>query len=388
MKRVRHLYVITIFWALVVGVACGPVGSEPEALTTASGSDDGAPAYTVDPFWPKELPNNWILGQVSGLAVDSQDHVWIIQRPGSLDRDERALSLDPPEGDCCLPAPPVIEFDGEGNVIQAWGGPGEGYDWPGSEHGIFVDHMDNVWTAGGGQGDSQVLKWSRDGTFLLQIGHAGPSEGSNSTTQLGQPADMEVDPETNEVYVADGYLNKRVIVFDADTGEYKRHWGAYGNQPDDASLGPYDPDAPVAKQFRNPVHCVRIANDGLVYVCDRTNNRIQVFQKDGTFVEEVFVAKRTLGVNGVTFDVELSPDAEQVHLFTADGANEKVWMLLRRDLSILGSFGRSGRQAGQFHWLHNVAIDSQGNIYTSEVESGKRIQKFVPGSRVERTSSN
>ncbi len=179
-----------------------------------------------------------------------------------------------------------------------------------------------------------------------------------------------------------------MIVFDADTGEYKRHWGAYGNKPDDANPGPYDPDAPIPQQFRSPVHCVRIANDGLVYVCDRTNNRIQVFQKDGTFVEEAFVAKRTLGVNGSTFDVELSPDAEQLHLFTADGDYEKVWMLLRQDLSILGSFGRSGRQARQFHWLHNVVVDSQGNIYTSEVESGKRIQKFVPSPGASRTSDN
>lgn len=380
MKHPHGLGIITICSIFILSAACGPMPPEPEpeSVATMNQSDDGTPTYKVDPFWPKELPNNWILGQVSGMAVDSQDHIWIIQRPSSLDRDERALSLDPPEADCCIPAPPVIEFDSDGNVIQAWGGQGEGYEWPTSEHGIFVDHMDNVWTAGAGKGDNQVLKWSRDGTFLLQIGHSGPSEGSNNTSQLGQPADMEVDPETNEIYVADGYLNKRLIVFDADTGEYKRHWGAYGNKPDDANPGPYDPDAPIPQQFRSPVHCVRIANDGLVYVCDRTNNRIQVFQKDGTFIEEVFVAKRTLGVNGSTFDVELSPDAEQLHLFTADGANEKVWMLLRQDLSILGSFGRSGRQAGQFHWLHNVVVDSQGNIYTSEVESGKRIQKFVP----------
>ncbi len=186
MKHPRSLGIITISWIFILSAACGPMPPEPEpeSVATMDQSDDGTPTYKVDPFWPKELPNNWILGQVSGMAVDSQDHIWIIQRPSSLDRDERALSLDPPEADCCVPAPPVIEFDSEGNVIQAWGGQGEGYEWPASEHGIFVDHMDNVWTAGAGKGDNQVLKWSRDGTFLLQIGHAGPSEGSNNTNQL------------------------------------------------------------------------------------------------------------------------------------------------------------------------------------------------------------
>ena len=260
-------------------------------------------------------------------------------------------------------------------IVGQWGGPGPGFEWPASEHGLFVDYKDNVWMAGNGANDHQVLKFSRDGTFLLQIGQAGKTGGSNHTRYLGKPTDMAVDPETNEVYISDGYLNKRVIVFDADTGAYKRHWGGYGNRPSDANPGPYDPSAPTAKQFRSPVHAVRIAKDGLVYVGDRVNNRIQVFKKDGTYVREVFIARKTLGA-GSTWDVELSHDEAQQYLFDADGTNQQIWMLNRKDLRILGTIGRRGRYAGQFHWVHNVAIDSNGNLYTSEVNAGRRTQKF------------
>ena len=382
MAYLRVLSICTGLAAFTVGFGCAPATEPGEATSEEAGaametdSDGGSPTYRVDASWPKDLPNNWLLGQVAGIAVDSQDHIWIVHRPGSLDDVEYGATADPPFAECCAPAPPIIEFDQEGNVVQAWGGPGEGFDWPNNEHGIFVDHMDNVWTAGNGGDDSQVLKFSRDGTFLMQIGAAGPSEGSNSTTQLGRPADIEVDPETNELWVADGYGNRRVVVFDADTGEYKRHWGAYGNEPNDDDDGSFDPNADPSEQspqFRTPVHCVRIANDGLVYVCDRGNNRIQVFQKDGTFVEEVFIAKMT-GSAGSTWDVDLSPD--QVYLYNSDGVNMKVWILERRGLGIVDSFGRHGRQAGQFHWLHNLAVDSQGNIYTAEVSTGMRVQKF------------
>lgn len=374
MKAVSRILPGIVLVGLLIGA-----GAWRQALRdppVADRTEIAAPVFRVDPYWPKPLPNNWLLGQVAGVAVDSRDHIWIIHRPGSLTDDEAGAVQDPPQSMCCAPAPPVIEFDPEGNLIQAWGGPGPGYEWPQNEHGIFVDHLDNVWVAGNGQDDHQVLKFSRDGTFLLQIGHAGQTGGSNDTALLGRPADTEVDPATNEVYVADGYLNHRVIVFDAETGAYKRHWGAYGGVPDDAPLGAYDPAAPLARQFRNPVHCVRIANDGLVYVCDRLNNRIQVFQKDGTFVREVTIAKNTLG-NGSAWDVDLSPDAAQTYLYNPDGTNQVVWMFLRQELRILGTFGRGGRSAGQFHWLHNLAVDSRGNIYTAEVDTGKRAQKFV-----------
>ena len=335
-----------------------------------------APVYEVDPLWPKPLPNDWLIGQVGGIAVDARDHVWVLQRPGSLTRDEAGAAQDPPLSACCRPAPPVLELDAEGNLIQAWGGPGAGYEWPATEHGIFVDHEDNVWLAGSGPDDHQVLKFRRDGRFLLQIGHARQTGGSNHKELLGQPADIAVDPETNEVYVADGYLNRRIVVFDAATGSYRRHWGAYGKRPDDADPGPYDPDAPAAAQFRRPVHAVRIARDGLVYVADRVNDRIQVFHKDGTFVKQVVVAGRTRFIGSV-WDLDFSPDAGQLILFAADGTNQHVWMLGRDDLGILGRFGRSGRSAGQFHWVHSLAVDSKGNIYTGEVDTGRRVQKFV-----------
>lgn len=357
----------------LIATAEFPVGAA-EAQET-----QGPPQYEVDPTWPT-LPDNQILGQVAGIAVDGDDDVWLIQRPGSLTEDEMGAALEPPRSTCCVPAPPVMEFDTEGNLLQAWGGPGEGYEWPENEHGIFVDHNGNVWIAGNGENDHQVLKFSSDGTFLMQIGQANETGGSNDTELLGRPADMEVDPETNEVYIADGYQNRRVIVFDAESGEYLRHWGAYGEEPTDDELGDYDPEAEPIDSFRNPVHCVRIADDGMVYVCDRVNNRIQVFEKDGTFVEEFIGLKETLG-NGSIWDLDLSIDEAQQYLLNADGENNQIQTLDRDGGDIVSEFGRSGRYAGQFHWLHNLVLDSEGNIYTAEVDTGKRAQKFTPVSQ-------
>jgi DNA-binding beta-propeller fold protein YncE len=325
-----------------------------------------APRFVVDPFWPKPLPNRWLLGQVSGVAVDRHDHVWIVQRPKTLADDERGAAQSPPRSLCCVPAPPVMEFDAEGNLLQAWGGPGSGYDWPASEHGIFVDHLDHVWLAGNGEKDHHVLKFTRTGRFLRQIGKPGAGTGDRDTHHLGRPADVRVDPATNELYVADGYGNHRVIVFDAATGAYRRHWGANGRPPGEPGVRP----------FGNPVHCVRIAKDGLVYVCDRRNNRIQVFRRDGTFVREIAVAPDTRG-NGAVWDLDFSADRAQTYLYAADGENNHVWMLQRESGRILARVGRRGRQAGQFHWVHNLAVDSKGNLYTTEVETAKRVQKFV-----------
>jgi hypothetical protein len=333
------------------------------------------PRFEVDPGWPKPLPNNWILGEIGGLTVDSHDHIWVYQRPRSLTDDERGAVLEPPISKCCKPAPAVLEFDREGNLLQAWGGPGSGYEWPEREHGIFVDLQDNVWLAGNGKTDAHVLKFTRDGRFLLQIGRAGRSSGSNSPTDLSRPALAIVDPAAGELYIADGYGNRRVLVVDAGTGEYKRHWGAYGNKPDDADPGKYDPAAPRAQQFRTPVHCVRIAHDGLVYVCDRVNNRVQVFRKDGKFVTEFVIDPATRFVGSV-WDVALSEDAGQKYLYVADGTNNEIHILVRATGVELSAFGRGGRQAGQFHWVHAMGIDSQGNLYTGEVDSGKRVQKF------------
>ncbi len=344
------------------------------AMTAGAVRAGEAPRYVVDASWPKPLPNKWIMGQVGGMAVDSRDHVWVNQRPRTLTDDEKGATLNPPESICCAPAPPVMEFDAEGNLIQAWGGPGAGYDWPEVEHGIFVDTKGFVWVAGNGPKDGQIIKFTRDGKFVKQIGHPGPV-ASNDTTHLGRPADIWVDEPANEVYVADGYGNRRIIVFDSETGAYKRHWGAYGNQPSDANTGPYDPKAPPSQQFANPVHCVQVAPDGLVYVCDRTNNRIQFFHKDGRFVGEWFYDRETRRA-GSTWDIAMAPDQTRSLLFNADGTNNQVRIIDRKTGEVLGAFGHNGRNAGDFHWVHQIAIDSQWNIYTGEVDTGKRIQKF------------
>jgi hypothetical protein len=220
------------------------------------------PKFAVDASWPKPLPNNWIMGQVGGISTDAQGHIWVFQRPRSLTDDEKAASLDPPRTKCCVPAPPVLELDSDGNLLRSWGGPGEGYQWFGNEHGIEVDDRGFVWLTGNAADDSQILKFTQDGKFVLQIGKIAPPRGSNDTTQLGRPAEVTVDKDANEVYIADGYGNRRVIVFDATTGAYKRHWGAYGKPPNDDKQPPYDPKAPAAQQFANPVHCVKLTTDG------------------------------------------------------------------------------------------------------------------------------
>ena len=333
----------------------------------------------MDPFWPKPLPNHWLLGAAIGVAVDSRDHVWIVHRGGSTlnPRTEMSAATNPPTAEeCCLPAPPVLEFDPAGNLVGHWGGPGEGYEWPASNHGIAVDHKDNVWIGGNDKKDAHVVKFTRGGKFLVQYGHQGQSKGSHDTENFGQVAKIFVDPKANEAYLADGYGNKRVAVIDADTGKLKRYWGAYGNKPDDADLGNYDPAAPPAQQFRTPVHCAELANDGLVYVCDRPNDRIQVFQKDGKFVKETFIAKKTLG-DGSVWDIAFSRDPQQKYIYLCDGKNEKVYILDRDTLKILTTFGDGGRQPGQFFGVHSIATDSKGNIYTTETYEGKRLQKFV-----------
>ncbi|HEU0093075.1 MAG TPA: hypothetical protein VFS78_13235 [Vicinamibacteria bacterium] len=338
-----------------------------------------APMFEVDPFWPRPLPNHWVLGSSVGVTVDARDHVFIVHRGAATlnERTEIGLATTPRTAeDCCLPAPPILEFDPAGNLVGHWGGPGPGYEWPTSNHGVTVDDKGNVWIGGNGKGDAHVLKFTRDGKLLMQFGHAGKSGGSNDTENFGQVAKIFVDPKANEAYIADGYGNRRVAVIDADTGKFKRYWGAYGHKPDDTDLGKYDPDAPPAPQFRTPVHCAELAHDGLVYVCDRPNDRIQVFQKDGTFVKETFIAKKTLG-DGSVWDIAFSRDPQQRYLYLADGKNEKVYILERSTLRILTSFGDGGRQPGQFFGVHSIATDSKGNIYTTETYEGKRLQKFV-----------
>jgi DNA-binding beta-propeller fold protein YncE len=335
-----------------------------------------APLFEVDPLWPKPLPNHWVLGSTIGVSVDAADHVWVLHRPQTVEDNFKAAALNPPVGTCCVPAPPVLEFDAEGNLVRSWGGPGAGYEWPESNHGITVDFKGNVWIGSNGTNDAHILKFTPEGKFLLQIGHQGKSGGSNDIENLGKPAKIFVDSAANEAYIADGYGNRRVIVYDAETGKYKRHWGAYGNRPDDADPGPYNPLALPAQQFRTPVHCANVSKDGFVYVCDRVNDRIQVFRKDGTFVKEAFFATKTLR-SGSVWDMAFSRDSAETYIYVADGVNEKVYVLLRSSLELLTSFGDGGRQPGQFFGVHNVAVDSKGNLYTAETYTGARVQRFL-----------
>jgi DNA-binding beta-propeller fold protein YncE len=392
----------------VVILACAAV--EPVLIGPA------VPSFQVDPFWPKPLPNHWLLGSVTGVAVDARDHVWVVHRglESMTARTEIGAATDPKTAeDCCVPAPPVLEFDPSGKLVGHWGGPGEKYDWPVSPGGIAVDPKGAVWiaaagppeipgagnaptrtrtsqassssssTAGSGTSaapaprplDAHVLKFSTRGDFLLQIGKAGAAAGSDSTMGLNRPANVEVDPDANELYVADGFGNHRIVVFDAGSGAYKRHWGGSGEKPDDAPQAPYDPEAAPATQFRT-VSCVRVARDGKVYVCDRGNDRIQVFERTGKYLTQAVISKETKGTGSV-WDIALSRDPQQQFLYVADGHDQKVFILRRDTLEIVGSFGDGGRLPGTFYSVGSIAVDSKGNVYTGETLEGKRVQKFI-----------
>jgi len=393
----RNIYVGATFLALLIALGVGVFLLQKRASVEAATVQ--APMFEVDPLWPKPMPNHWLIGMTIGVSVDAQDNIWIVHRQGSLEPGELHAATNPPMAMCCIAAPPVLEFDQAGNLLHHWGGPGNGYDWPDSNHGITVDYKGNVWIGGNGRGkaaarpaggapdesaasatasylDNQVLKFTQDGQFLMQIGKPSHSKGSNDLENLRLPAKTFIDKETNEVYVADGYGNHRVAVIDMGTGKIKRYWGAYGNKPDDEPLGPYDPNAPPAQQFRNPVHCAEMSTDGFVYVCDRPNDRIQVFTREGKFVKEVIVEKNTRG-DGSTWDIAFSRDPQQKYFFLADGANEKIHVFDRASLTELTSFGDGGRQPGQFYAVHSIATDSKGNLYTTETYEGKRVQKFV-----------
>ena len=376
-RRVWHVGGLTLVLGFALG--CAAPAPEPVADATAVTPDIEEPTsgYSVDPFWPHPLPDGWLLGNVVGVATDSLDNVWIIHRPNS-----QSGAAD---------TPPVIAFGPDGAVVESWGGPGDGYDWGTQTHGIYVDQQDNVWVGFGGglpydpsarttTDNALVLKFTSAGEFLLQIGDFGVgTEGSESTMFLGQPTDVWVDAEANEAYVTDGYTNRRVIVFDATTGAYARHWGGYGNAPDDGPVPRFSRDAEPPGQFSTP-HCVIGAADGLIYVCDRGNQRIQVFQKDGTFVDEAFI-EADLGdgqIGGTPWDIAFSTDAAQRQMLVVDGGGHAVHLLDRASLTVTESFGRRGRWAGQFESPHNLALDSQGNLFVGETLDGRRVQKFLP----------
>ena len=389
--------------ALVLGIGIGSWSSNRNTVVQAA--EVLAPRFEVDPLWPKPLPNHWLMGHPNGVTVDPQDNIWVVHE-GTLSSLLSEATTTPQIAECCVPAPPVLEFDPQGNLVQSWGGPGKGYDWPNVPHGIFVDYQSNVWIGSHGKGpggpydgfddeDNMVLKFTNDGKFLMQIGKPRSSKGNLDTSNLRMPAKIFVDPRTNEAYIADGYGNRRVIVYDANTGQFKRMWGAYGHTPDDNDKGPfgpegppkkkgfsneardrtYNPNAPPSQQFGNPVHCADLSVDNLVYVCDRPNDRIQVFKPDGTFLKEAFIEKNTLG-GGSVFDIAFSRDPQQKFLYVADGENDVIHILDRQSLEELTRFGSGGRQPGQFLGPHSLASDSKGNLYTVDAFE-YRFQKFT-----------
>ena len=376
-RRLLKLFVAAWLCPGLAGGAQQPPASPKDSLAAAKQvrAPAQAPRFEVDPFWPKPLPNHWVMGSTIGVSVDAQDHVWVIHRPSTVDDNFKAADAKPQQGVCCSVAPPVLEFDPAGNLVGHWGGPGAGYEWPQSNHGITVDHNGNVWLGGNGDNDTQILKFTKAGQFLLQVGKQGVHAGSNDLANFWRAAKIFADPAANEIYVADGYGNRRVIVLDADTGRYKRHWGAYGGRPDDAPVPVYDPAAPPLQQFNN-VHCASVSTDGFVYVCDRTNDRIQVFRKDGTFVKEAFFEKATLR-SGSVWDIAFSRDPQQTYLYIANGVNETISVMLRSTLEVLTAFGDGGRQPGQFFGVHNLDTDSKGNLYATETYTGARLQRFI-----------
>jgi DNA-binding beta-propeller fold protein YncE len=377
MKR-KNLVVGGAFAAAIgaLGIGQSVLQGATEAMQTVP-----APRFEVDPVWPKPLPNHWVLGNVIGIGIDSRDHVFIVHRDDTADRlNANGVANGTMPDVCCTAAPPVIEFDPAGNVVAAWGGPPKdgAYVWPGSNHGINIDNKGNLWIGGNGPQDSHILKFTHDGKFLMSIGRPlkGDTAQSRDSTRFGRVAKVSFDFAANEAYVADGYLNHRVAVLDMNTGKVKRFWGAYGNVPSDSNFGGYNPDAPLIQQFRTPVHCADPSVDGFIYVCDRPNNRVQVFEKNGKFVKEKQYFPRTLG-DGAVWDIAFSKDLAQKYMYLADGKNEHIYVIDRASLEILTMFGDGGRQPGQWFAVHSIATDSKGNIFTTETYEGKRIQKFV-----------
>jgi DNA-binding beta-propeller fold protein YncE len=355
--------------ALVVGALAAGHAQQASPLKV--------PMFQVDAAWPK-VPNNWVLGEVTSIAVDSNDRIWVLHRPRSIPAERRANA-----------APPVLQFDQSGTLLASWGGDGQGFDWPEREHGIFVDAKDFVWISGNGgwpkptgegSGDDMVLKFTMAGKLVMQIGKRGQTKGNADTANVNKPADVFVDTRANEVYVADGYGGQRVVVFDANTGAFKRTWGAFGNPPP-AAVAP-NPGVPNPKQEGDGpasfslVHAVKVSNDGMVYVADRTNNRIQVFTTAGKYLKQV----RLSGSNNVTpvpAGFAFSPDRRQQYLYVVDSGPMQIVIFDRERLVELGRVGVRGPKPGEFDIVHHMATDSKGNLYGAEIVTNRRAQRFV-----------
>jgi DNA-binding beta-propeller fold protein YncE len=395
--RTKTCFLLTFLFASLVSAEAIPKLDTPSMaasqIISASASPNRVPQFSVDPTWPT-FPDTWLIGQVSGLAVDKQDNIWLLQRPNSLSRIDLGLAQSPPTALCCEPAPHVIQLSPQGKVMTAWGGPEitptiDGQNqWPALVHGLHVDDKNTIWLGGNGSGDHQVLNFTATGKFIQAIGQRGKTGGNHSQGYLGNPADIATDNTTNKVLIADGYVNKRIVAFDADDHHFDQYWGAYGADPDTATRqGDFDvsqatanaaTNSTEANTFGDIIHCVTQSSDGRIYVCDRKNNRLQVFRFDAAgkiqFERNLIIAGDTGGVGSAT-DVAFSPDNK--YLYVADMMNGRIWILWHDTYEILGSFGRPGRYPGQFTWLHSVVTDSLGNIYTSEVNTGRRVQKFT-----------
>ena len=388
--------------------ACAPVVAQADTLADVTSEhvneDVAMPTFKVDTSWPK-LPDDLILGQIPGLSVADDDTIWILTRPNSLGPTETGRDTNPPITDACCTAPPhVLQFDQDGNLLRSWGGPalapgestvtGRGRDavengdeqWPANVHGLYVDSANTVWIGGNGNGDHVVLNFTSDGEFIRQIGQRQTTDGNASQQFLGNPADIAGDGDS--ILVADGYINKRIIEFSAEDESFLQLWGAYGEDPDGGTRDePFDQSQatstgdgganPQSTSFGDIVHCVVRGPDETVYVCDRRNNRVQVFRETSQgieFLEDIVIAPETGGTRTAS-DVAFSPDGTYVYI--ADMMNGRVWILLRETHETVGWFGRNGRYPGQFIWLHSVDVDSDGNVYTTEVNTGRRVQRFV-----------
>jgi DNA-binding beta-propeller fold protein YncE len=349
------------------------------ATPVAQGSKLRPPVFQLDPKWPT-IPNNWVLGEVTSIAVDSRDHIWVLHRPRSIPAERRANA-----------APPVLEFDTAGTLLGSWGGDAPGYDWPEREHGIQVDAKGFVWISGnggwpkpspGGSTDDMILKFTPAGKFVSQIGRRGQSTGDADTMNVHQPADVFVHAPTNELFVADGYGNHRVIVFDADSGKFKRMWGAFGNTPEApapvarGAAPPTTPTNPEGPSQYGLVHAVKVSNDGTVYVADRVNNRIQTFTAAGKYLRQVKVTNEG-GVAPVPAGFAFSPDARQQFLYVVDSGPMRVVIFDRETLTQIGAIGMRGPNPGDFDIVHHMAADSKGNLYTAEIVTNRRAQRFV-----------
>ncbi len=337
-----------------------------------------APTFVVDAHWP-QLPNHWVLGEVTSISVDRHDHIWVLHVPQSIPEAQRANA-----------APPVLQFDAAGKLLTSWGGPGTATVWPGREHGIFVDANDFIWIGGRagwprettpGVSDDMILKFTMTGKLVLQIGHSGQGKGNLDTQNVRQATDVFVDTRAKEVFVADGYGNKRVVVFDSETGAFKRMWGAFGKPPPSTlapnAPGPQPqttPDGPP--EFGLP-HSIKMSRDGTVYVADRINNRIQLFTREGKFLKQVRLTNDVNATVPVPAGFAFSPDRKQQFLYVVDSGPMRVVIFNRTTMAQIGVIGTKGAGAGEFDIVHHIAADSKGNVYTAEIVNNRRAQRFV-----------